>query len=86
MSNVGLVNQVVPEGKSVEAAIELANMIASKPFEAIKLIKRGVRQLWQKSTEENFYANLEFSKAIFKTDDCAEGVDAFIHKRHPKFK
>ena len=30
--------------------------------------------------------NLEFSKDVFKTPDCAEGVDAFLHKRTPKFK
>lgn len=83
---IGLVNHVVPAGKTEEAAVELARVIADKPFEAIKLIKKGVRELWQKTTEENFRPNLEFSKTVFKTPDCAEGVDAFIHKRPPKFQ
>lgn len=82
---IGLVNHVVPEGQSEQRAMELAMTIASKPFEAIKLIKRGVRELWQRPTTEVFRENLEFSKQIFKTEDCAEGVDAFIHKRHPQF-
>ncbi len=82
---IGLVNHLSDPGKSEERALELAAVIASKPFEAIKLIKRGVRELWQKSTEENFRPNLDFSKQIFKTPDCAEGVDAFINKRQPKF-
>lgn len=82
---MGLVNHLVPPGQSLRKAGELAGIIASKPFEAIKMIKKGVRVLWQKSTEENFRTNLEFSKQIFKTDDCAEGVDAFIQKRPPRF-
>ncbi len=83
---IGLVNRVVAAGHAEEQALELAQVIAAKPFEAIKLIKRGVRELWQKPTEEVFRRNLEFSKQIFKTDDCAEGVDAFIAKRPPQFK
>ncbi|MDT4762213.1 enoyl-CoA hydratase/isomerase family protein [Sphaerochaeta sp. PS] len=83
---IGLVNYVVPRGSSEKNAVELAKVIASKPFEAIKLIKKGVRDLWQRSTEENFRTNLDFSKQIFKTEDCAEGVDAFINKRTPQFK
>ena len=51
----------------------------------VKLIKKGVRDLWQKTTEENFRPNLAFSSTVFQTPDCAEGVDAFIHKRAPKF-
>lgn len=83
---IGLVNHVVPAGKTEEEAVKLARVIADKPFEAIKLIKKGVRQLWQKSTEENFYPNLELSRTVFQTPDCAEGVDAFINKRPPRFQ
>ena len=81
----GLVNRLVPEGTTQEAAIELAEIIASKPFEAIKLIRKGVRELSQKTTAENFRHNLELSRTVFQTADCAEGVDAFIHKRKPEF-
>lgn len=83
--SIGLVNHIVPAGKTEEKAVEIARVIADKPFEAIKLIKKGVRELWQKTTEENFRPNLELSKTVFKTPDCAEGVDAFIHKRAPQF-
>ena len=64
---------------------EIAEKIAKKPKEAIKLIKKGVREIGFKSTDECFYKNLEYSKAIFKTNDCKEGVDAFLSKRAPKF-
>ncbi len=82
---IGLVNKITEDGKAEEEAIYLAKRIAEKPTAAIKLIKRGVRELWQKETENIFRKNLEFSKEIFKTKDCAEGVDAFINKREPQF-
>ncbi len=63
----------------------MAGIIADKPVEAIRLIKKGVRELWQKTTEENFRPNLEFSRRVFQTADCAEGVDAFIHKKRQPF-
>ncbi len=81
----GLVNHVVPEGGTERAAVELAREIAGKPFEAVKLIRRGVRELWQKPTSDNFRPNLELSRRVFQTEDCAEGVDAFLHKRTPRF-
>ena len=45
---------MAPEGKTEEKAMELAKVIAGKPFEAIKLIRKGVREMWQKTTAETF--------------------------------
>lgn len=83
--SIGLVTHLTPAGKAAEAAKELAAVIAGKPREAVKLIKKGVRELWQKTTAENFRPNLDLSKTVFQTKDCAEGVDAFINKRKPNF-
>lgn len=83
---LGLVNRIVPEGTACEAATELARVIARKPFEAIRLIKRGVRELWLKTSQECFYPNLELSSHVFQTPDCAEGVQAFLQKRKPVFR
>ena len=82
---IGLVNHLAPAGETKKAALELDGVIAEKPVEAIRLIKKGVRELWQKTTAETFRPNLEFSRRVFQTADCAEGVDAFIHKRTPEF-
>lgn len=84
--SLGLVNRLAPEGRTVSAAIEMAEKISVKPFESIKLIKKGVREIGMKPTADCFYKNLEFSRDIFQTQDCAEGVDAFLNKRKPEFQ
>ena len=83
---LGLVNRLAPEGAVCAAALELAQQIVQKPFESLRLIKRVVRELWLKPTQECFYPNLELSKTVFQTEDCAEGVDAFLNKRKPQFR
>ena len=83
---LGLVNRLAPAGKTVSAALDLAERIAHKPFEAIKLIKKGVREIGMVSSDKCFYKNLDFSRSIFKTEDCKEGVDAFLGKRSPQFR
>ena len=83
---LGLVNCLAPAGEVLEKALATAGEIALKPFEAIKLIKKGVRDLGHKTTEESFIDNLRYSAEIFKTPDCAAGVDAFLNKRKPVFK
>ena len=84
--SLGLVNRLAPAGKTNEAACEMAKIIASKPFEAIKIIKKSVREIGMMGSAECFYKNLEYSKHIFKTPDCKEGVAAFFAKRPPKFQ
>ena len=56
----------------------------------VQIFARKDVSLLCKETEEKekecFYENLAFSKTVFKTEDCAEGVDAFLNKRVPKFR
>lgn len=84
--NIGLVNQVVPEGEAEKTALNMAEKIAQQPIEAIKAIKMGVRESFLLSHKENVDLSLKLSDKVFQTEDCAEGVSAFFEKRSPQFK
>ncbi|QKJ86917.1 enoyl-CoA hydratase/isomerase family protein [Paramixta manurensis] len=81
----GMVNRLAPAGSVLDVAVSLAQQIALKPHEAIKLIKQGVREIGMQPTDQCFLKNLRFSENIFRTADCAEGVAAFLEKREAKF-
>ncbi len=83
---IGLVNRIVPEGTAEAKAIELAQEIAKRPRESVKIIKQGVRKALTQSDEEAVQFTLDMSDRVFKTEDCKEGISAFFEKREPRFK
>lgn len=82
---IGLVTHVVPAGQSVEFALALADKIAGKPFEAIKAIKKGVRECYGMNHQEALALNFKLTELVFHSPDCKEAVSAFLEKRPPKF-
>lgn len=84
--NIGLINRIATEGKSVAAAVALAEEISGKSLECIKAIKRGVKAAVFLSPEEALKLNHELSDQIFKSESCREGFSAFTEKRPPRFK
>jgi enoyl-CoA hydratase len=83
---LGLVNEVVPDGKALMRALDIARRISRQPREAVAAIKRGVRESLHSSREDSVRLTLELSDHLFKTEDCAEGIRAFFEKREPRFE
>ena len=83
---MGLVNEVVPDGKALPRALDIARKISRQPKEAVAAIKRGVRESAQLTREEAVQLTLALSDRVFKTGDCAEGIRAFFEKREPRFE
>ena len=83
---LGLANKVVPAGEALPHALDVARKIARQPKEALAAIKRGVRESAGLTHEEAVRLTLDLSEHVFSTDDCAEGVQAFLEKREPRFE
>ena len=82
---LGLVNRVVAEAELEAQTLALAQRLARGPAQSIAQLKRLMRI----SFEHDLRAQLDAERAAFlscaSTADFAEGVDAFIARRAPRF-
>ena len=82
---LGLVNRVVAEAELEARTLALAQRLARGPAQSIAQLKRLMRI----SFEHDLRGQLDAERAAFlscaSTADFAEGVDAFIARRAPRF-
>jgi enoyl-CoA hydratase len=81
---VGLVNEVVPDGGALDRALEVAEMIAANGPLALRTAKEiAVRAL---GLESGFELEAELAHPVFESGDAVEGPRAFVEKRAPRFE
>lgn len=81
----GLVSRLVKESEAFDAAMELAQRIAAKPRQALRLTKRLIREAQHTRLDTLLEMSAAFQALAHETGDHAEAVDAFIEKRSPTF-
>lgn len=79
----GLVTRVVPAEATLDAALELAEQVASMPPLAVRAAKAAIRAAAEGPLSAGLAAERESFFALFDTDDQAEGMAAFTDKRAP---
>jgi enoyl-CoA hydratase/carnithine racemase len=82
---LGFVNRVVPVGKAVAAARELANRISSNSPAVITQIKRGVDIAQRHGIEAGEAFEWATAELLRSSPDMREGIAAFVEKRAPRF-
>ena len=83
---IGLVNKAVPQEEVMEVARKLARTIASRAPLAIRMGKIAVLKGREMRLDDALGLEGHYAYMLSKTEDRAEGMQAFLEKRDPVFK
>ena len=82
----GLINKIVPAGKTLEAAKEYAAKICANGPLAVRAVTRSLREHQECMPEEDaMLASDELAGPVFASADAKEGMKAFKEKRKANF-
>lgn len=84
-AKMGLVNFAVSANELDQAAQDLAKRLARGPREALARTKRLIRSSFDNNADTQLNLEQENFLECVAGAEFAEGVDAFLNKRHPKF-
>ena len=83
----GLINRMVPKGKTLETALEIAAAISRNGPVAVRAVMKSLREHEECLPEaEAMLKSDEVGWPVFATEDAKEGMRAFKEKRPAEFK
>jgi enoyl-CoA hydratase len=83
---IGLVNAVYPAEELMNATMEMAKSFTKNAPVAIKYVKASVDRGMQMDIDGGIALENELYAMCFATEDCKEGLTAFLEKRPAEFK
>jgi enoyl-CoA hydratase/carnithine racemase len=85
-AELGLVNRVVPAGRSVDAALELAERVAANAPLAVRMSKTLLRRAVSTAEDELWRLQAALGRNLLASADASEGPRAFAEKRAPVWR
>lgn len=85
LRDMGVLNQVVPADQVLPVALAMAERIAALSPNAVRLIKRAVRELADTEWEETFQREAALGQEAFTSEDARRGLKAFAEGRKATF-
>ncbi|WP_430398686.1 enoyl-CoA hydratase/isomerase family protein [Ferrovibrio sp.] len=86
LRRLGAVDEVVPNGSTLEHSLALAEIAAAKPPLAVRMIKRGANAYTEGLIQMASALDAEQFALMTMTEDFAESLAAFKAKRPPDFR
>ncbi|RZL92300.1 MAG: enoyl-CoA hydratase [Variovorax sp.] len=83
---IGLVQEVVPGGQSLERALALAKSVERQSPTSVAVCKKLIHGARTQSPTATLVAEREAFVDLFDTEDQREGVNAFLGKRHAQWR
>ena len=83
---IGLINHLFPKEEFLIKAVELAEKIAAKPQNAVRLAIKAINATNEISLKEGQNYEAAMFALCCGTEDFKEGTNAFLEKRKPEFK
>lgn len=83
---IGLANRVVPAGDALPEAKEMARVLTQRPGVALRYVQQAVNRGLGTTLAQGLQIEADLFAKVFQTEDCHEGVEAFISKREPNFQ
>jgi enoyl-CoA hydratase/carnithine racemase len=83
---LGLVNRLTKEGEVLNEAKALARQIAKRPPVATRLLIEAVDDGLEAPIDQALEIETRAFLRTIRTEDAAEGIQAFFAKREPQFK
>jgi enoyl-CoA hydratase/carnithine racemase len=79
--------RVFPHDTLIREVFTIAEKIAAAPFLSVRHAKALVRRYWDHNKNaEGAQAELDAVMEITRTDDCREGIRAFLDKRRAAYR
>lgn len=83
---IGLVQEVVQQGQSLDRALALAKSVESQSPTSVAACKKLIHGARAQSPQTTLVAEREAFVDLFETEDQREGVNAFLAKRAPQWR
>jgi enoyl-CoA hydratase/carnithine racemase len=84
--DIGLIEEMVPTGKSLERAMEMAEQVGEQSPKAVAACKQLIQSNRTRHWNQGYMLERELFVDLFHTQDQKEGVNAFLSKRKAEWK